>query len=217
MDQWEARVLCPNLNLIPPQTPPDLYRSNLDHFLTHHDWTRDRLSAPGTIPFIPQCRNPSSPAHDQFFGVTLANPAANGLTHMLCFFSADDKERLLREPERHVERISTLFEIGNGLSGNPNILHGGATMSLVDEAMGALIELNVALGKDAEAFRSVSVTATLEIKFLQPVPTGQAVIATTWMESTERRKTRLRCEVMDEKGENLAKVTSTWVTIKPSL
>lgn len=217
MENTASRVLCPDLNFIPPDTAPDLYRSNLDHFNTRHAWTRARLSAPGTIPFIPQCRNPASPAHDQFFGVTLANPEASGLTHMLSFFTAEDKEQLLKDPKRYVESISTLFELGKGLSGNPDILHGGATMAMVDEAMGALIELNVALGKDAEAFRSVSVTATLEIKFLRPVPTGQAVIATTWMEGTERRKTRLRCEVRDEAGEELARVTSTWVAIKANM
>lgn len=217
MEGAQARVLCPDLNLIPPNTHPDLYRSNLGHFLTQHAWTRARLTAPGVTPFIPQCRNPASPAHDQFFGVTLANPAASALTHMLAFFEAPEREQLLADPKRYVESISTLFELGPGLSGNPDILHGGATMAMVDEAMGALIEVNAALGKDAEAFRSVSVTATLEIKFLQPVPTGQAVIATTWMESTERRKTRLRCEVRDEAGEELARVTSTWVALKANI
>jgi acyl-coenzyme A thioesterase PaaI-like protein len=140
---------------------------------------------------------------------------------MLCFFHAPgaetntaERDVFIKDPQRHIESVTTLFELGTGLTGNPDILHGGATMAMVDEAMGALIEVNAAFGKDAEAFRGVSVTASLEIKFLQPIPTGRAVVATSWIEGTERRKTRVRCEVRDEAGEELARVSSTWVALK---
>lgn len=215
------RILCPPLGLLPPNSPPTLYQSNLDHFLHNRPWTAKYLSPASpskekTFPFIPQCRNPASPAIDQFFGVTLANPNAVALTHMLCFFTVDDEgqEGVLQDPKRRVEKVSTLYELGKGLNGNPDILHGGMTMAMVDEAMGALLEVNSALGKEGDGFKSVSVTASLEIKFLRPVPTGQAVIATAWIEWIERRKTRVRCEVRDQHGEELARVVSTWVAIK---
>jgi acyl-coenzyme A thioesterase PaaI-like protein len=206
------RVLSPPLNMFPPNTPSNLYQSNVDHFLNHRRWAGVLLSSSDTIPFIPQCRNPASPAHDQFFGQTLLS-AGRGLTHMLCFFTCEDDDALW-DPTKPIEKSHTLCELGAGLSGNPDILHGGMTMAIVDEAMGSLIEINAALGKDGEVFKSVSVTASLEIKFLRPVPTGQAIIATAWVEWTERRKTRVRCVVRDQHDEKLAECASTWVAIK---
>ncbi|KFH48590.1 Acyl-coenzyme A thioesterase-like protein [Hapsidospora chrysogenum ATCC 11550] len=204
-----VRCLIPALNLIPSGTPPDLYASSLAHF-TSIPWTAALLRQPDIVPLILQCRNPGSPQHDQFFASTLASDRA--LPHMLSFFTRTDAN--VSDPATLVTKASTLYQLGAGLTGGPSILHGGMTMAMVDEAMGSLIEINSALGKDGAAFGSMSVTGALDIRFLRPIPTGTAVVATAWMEGVEGRKTRVRCEIRDEHGEELARCSSTWVATK---
>ena len=135
---------------------------------------------------------------------------------MLSFFRPEDSTHL-RDPKRPIRRVDTLFAVGEGLTGFHNIIHGGMTMTMVDEAMGTVNEINTALGKEGPAHELSSVTATLEIKFLRPVPVPSVVWVTSWTEAIEGRKSRFRCEVKDSQGHVLAKCTSIWVALKPNL
>lgn len=139
---------------------------------------------------------------------------------MLCCFTcegglADDGD--LWDKSKPVTKVHTLFQLGTGLAGNPGILHGGAAMAMIDEAMGVVPEINTALGKEGVTFQSTNVTAGVEIKFLKPIPLGNAVVATSWIESIERRKTRIRCEIRDKDGVAMASCISTWIAIKPNI
>ncbi|TWU71037.1 hypothetical protein ED733_001534 [Metarhizium rileyi] len=176
------RVLSPPLNLHPPNTPPDLYPSAFTYF-TSIPWCAALLLGENSsygigpaIPFIPQCFNPESPEHDQFVGATLASE--RGLKHMLSFFRPDD-ETHLRDPARPIKRVDTLFAVGEGLTGYHGIIHGGMTMTMVDESMGTVNEINTVLGKDGLVHKLSSVTASLEINFLRPV----AVPGVVWITS----------------------------------
>ncbi|KAH0491030.1 hypothetical protein TgHK011_002476 [Trichoderma gracile] len=204
------RVLSPPLGLIPPNTPPRLYSSCVSHFLSI-PWCACLIQTPNTVPFIPQCFNPKSPAHDQLVGATLAGP--RGLQHMLCFFHTED-EAHLQDADRPIMHVSSLFALGEGLSGYEGVLHGGMIMTMVDEAMGVLHEINLALGKTGEIFGAASVTAGLEIKFLKPGPINQTVLANAWVDSVEGRKTRIKCELRDGNGIELAQCSSTWVSVR---
>ncbi|CAG9956319.1 unnamed protein product [Clonostachys rosea f. rosea IK726] len=211
MSAFGNRMICPALNWIPAHAPPDLFSSALAHF-QGVPWTASLLSKPDVIPFIPNCRNPSSPDLDQFLGNTLRTD--NALRHMLCFFEKDEH---FADPNKPITKLTTLFSLGPGLSGVPHVLHGGMTMSMADEAMGALTELNAELAKQGEAFQTGSVTGTLEIKFLRAIPVGTDIVATAWIESVERRKTTIKCEFRDEDGEELARCQSIWVAVKSNL
>ena len=90
-------------------------------------------------------------------------------------------------------------------------------MSMVDEAMSQLLELNQVLGKEGDLYEFPNVTGTLEIKFLSMIPTGNVVMATAWVESSGGRKTRVRCDLTDEHGEKLASVQSIWVALQVKL
>ncbi|RFU78503.1 hypothetical protein TARUN_3750 [Trichoderma arundinaceum] len=207
------RVLSPPLGLIPANTPPGLYSSAIAHF-SSIPWCACLIQAPNAIPFIPQCFNPQSSAHDQLVGATLATP--RGLQHMLCFFHPEDEEHL-HDPARPIMHVSSLFAVGEGLSGYEGVLHGGMIMTMVDESMGVLHEINMALGKVGSVFGAASVTAGLEIKFLKPGPINEAVLVNAWVDSVEGRKTRIKCEVRDGRGIELAKCSSTWVSVKPKM
>jgi acyl-coenzyme A thioesterase PaaI-like protein len=150
---------------------------------------------------------------DQFFTATLGIPG--GMGHMLCFFTQSPEQ--LHDPKVPVTKIHTLYSLGEKLTGISGILHGGVTMSLVDEAMSQIIELNSALGKEGPTYTNTSVTATLECKFLKGIPAEGNVLATAWLEGTERRKSFVRCEVVNEEGERLASVKSVWVSLMSNL
>ncbi|KAG6140256.1 hypothetical protein E4U12_006608 [Claviceps purpurea] len=218
------RVLSPPLNLYPPNTPPDLYASALNHFISI-PWCAALLSpsspsskcsssdSPGPIiTFIPQCFNPLSPHHDQFVGATLASHL-RGLNHMLSFFRASQ----LHDPTQPIQRVDTLFSLGDGLSGYEGLLHGGMTATMMDEAMGTVNEINTALGKEGLVYQRSSVTAGMEIQFLRPVRVPGVVCVAAWREGGEGRKTRMRCEVRDGEGEVLVRGRSTWVAMKENL
>ncbi|POR35836.1 Uncharacterized protein TPAR_03965 [Tolypocladium paradoxum] len=210
------RVLSPPLNLIPPNTPPRLFSAAVEHF-TSIPWCADLLlaeSPTAAISFIPQCFNPASDRHDQFVGATLATPRA--LRHMLCFFRPDDA-RHLRDPARPVTRVSALFALGEGLCGYEALLHGGMTTTMVDETLGVINELNTALGKTGSLYAASSVTASLNIKFLRPIPAEGEVCVTAWVEGVEGRKTLMKAEVTGPEGEKMAVAESVWVAVKPKI
>lgn len=207
------RVASPPLNLYPPNTADTLFQSATD-FFNSIPWTAALLKTPRTTTFIPQCFNPASDEHDQYLGKTLAGE--RGLRHMLCYFTPEDDTHL-RDPNRPITKVSSLFALSDGLCGYHKVLHGGMTMSMVDESMGVINEINMALGKKGPLFEITSVTATLEIKFLKPISTDGAVCITAWAESWEGRKSRIRCVVRDQTGADLAVCSSTWVSVKAKI
>ncbi|KAJ6445044.1 thioesterase superfamily protein [Purpureocillium lavendulum] len=189
------------------------------------------------IGFIPQCFNPVSARHDQFVGRTLSHghpyyassssgseqqegvEGARGspVRHWLSLFRPADASQL-RDPSRPILRVATLIALGDGTSGYEGIVHGGLTATLLDESLGVINELNTALGKEGSLFSASSVTASLSIKFLAPVATAEkAVCVTAWVESMQGRKTMMKAEVTNGKGEKLAVAESVWVAVKPKL
>lgn len=135
---------------------------------------------------------------------------------MLSFFRTQDATQL-RDPRRPIQRVDTLFSLGDGLTGYRRTVHGGMIATMVDEAMGTVNEINTALGKDGLVHKLSSMTAGLDITFLRPVSAPGVVCVTAWTEGIEGRKTRMKCEVKDGEGNVLAKSSSTWVALKPNL
>jgi acyl-coenzyme A thioesterase PaaI-like protein len=135
---------------------------------------------------------------------------------MLCFFHTED-EAHLQDPARPIMHVSSLFAVGEGLCGYEGVLHGGMIMTMVDESMGVLHDINMALGKVGTSFGGASVTAGLEIKFLKPGPINETVLVNAWVDSVEGRRTNIKCEMRDGRGVELARCSSTWVSVKPRL
>lgn len=110
-----------------------------------------------------------------------------------------------------------LVSVGEGVSGYPGMVHGGIVAALLDESMGTIFDLNGTLGKEARAFKTHSVTGGIDVKYLKPVPTDSVICITAVAEEINGRKTKVRGEMKDEKGEVLATCSSQWVALKPSL
>ncbi|KAF4126943.1 Thioesterase superfamily [Geosmithia morbida] len=197
-----VRTVIPTVIADPPDTPEDLYSSNLNFFL-QTPWTASIIRSDDAVPLILQCRNPKSPLHDQLFGTTLLPDQA--IPHMLSVMhlgGREQRKQQLDDPGRPIRSVSTLYHVGHGLTGGPGVLHGGMMTAMVDEAMGALTEVNSALGKTAEAFNGFSVTGALEVKFLRPIFTGTTVVVRARLGRVERRKARVTCEKKKKKKKN---------------
>ncbi|KAH7312442.1 HotDog domain-containing protein [Stachybotrys elegans] len=207
--EWYSRIICPALGLYPPDAPLHVHEE-AEAYFRKKPWCNATLEEPGVISLSPSSRNPPGPEADQLFGETLAGPRA--FAHILCYFKPDDAAHL-RDPARPISRVSALFSLGPGLTGYQRILHGGMTMSIMDETTGFIFEINQALGKQGGAFNSSNVTGSLETKFLKPIPVGQVICATAWIERTDGRKTLVRGKIEDAAGTVLATCSTTWVTL----
>lgn len=208
-----VRVICPAVNLNPPNTPPNLFADAVAYFRSM-PWTAALVDAEGAIAFMPESFNPVCDSQDQFIGATLSHP--HGLKHMLCLFTPDDDQHV-RDPSRPITKIRTLFAVGAGLSGWGGILHGGMTMTMADEGMGIINEINLALGKTAGNFHNTNVTGSLDIKFLAGIPTNSCVCVTAEIDKWEGRKTRIKCLVTGENDAPLARCSSIWVALQPKV
>ncbi|RYP83311.1 hypothetical protein DL770_005407 [Monosporascus sp. CRB-9-2] len=234
------RVLSPPLGLNPPHTSPHLFPSALRYFSNLpwcsrliYDSSPTSSLLPGygqAIPFIPQCFNPASPRHDQFIGNSLSHDKAtadgiNGISsnsgsktpplrHMLSLFRPSDPSHL-DDPLRHIPRVASLFALGDGTSGYEGILHGGLTATLLDESISIVHEINTVLGKTGCVFAAISVTASLNIRFLAPVATTEAAVCVTaWVEEIQGRNTTMKAEITNSKGDKLAEAESVFVAVE---
>lgn len=187
--------------------------------LTSPDWTvRKRLRASST-----------DPTSDRFPRDTL---------------SANDGMRLWIELYERpatgssaVTRTVSLCQFGAGLTGFPTICHGGAVMTMMDEALAFAMCASeaAAAGKEFDDWsRAASeaqkealgrglplekilagsfVTALLEVRFLMPVVCpGVVGIEVTVLES-RRSKMKLRAVMKDGNGTPLVQTDSIWVRI----
>ncbi|UKZ52929.1 hypothetical protein TrVGV298_006715 [Trichoderma virens] len=207
------RSYSPALNLIPLNSKSQRYDDALAYFRTI-SWCAQLLGVDGAHYFLPNCRNPASDQRDQFFSSTLATPTT--LKHMLCVFVAED-QYVLQDTSKLITKVQTLFAPEEGLGGVGSMMHGGMTMAMLDESSNVLLEINTVMNKQGIMFKSGSVTGAMEIKFMNPVLTCQAVLATAQIDADEGRKMRIRCDIRGEDGIVLAKASSTWFVVNHHL
>ncbi|MFI5040898.1 MAG: PaaI family thioesterase [Acidimicrobiales bacterium] len=86
--------------------------------------------------------------------------------------------------------------------GGPGVAHGGWTAAVLDEVIGHVPILH----------GQMSVTGTLTVRFVKPVPIGRALEATAWVDRVEGH--RWFCSgqlVLASSGAELASATGIWV------
>lgn len=106
------------------------------------------------------------------------------------------------------QKIVTLVEIGEGLNGYPNIIHGGMAATLLDEVSGVLLQINTAAQLERMKRQNPSgshvqpsyFTAYLNTSYRLPVPTPGVILCTAKLERTEGRKVWLRATIEDGAG-----------------
>ncbi|KAI5463700.1 HotDog domain-containing protein [Mariannaea sp. PMI_226] len=209
----DNRLLCPRLGLAPPEISLSQFEDEIS-FFNSVPWTAALLNEADAIPFLPACRTPASDVHDQFFGRTLHND--RGIQHMISIFRISSAAAAL-DPGQVITEVDTLVYVGSGITGFANVVHGGIVASLLDEAMGCIFDLNIALEKESPTFQTSNVTGALNVTYLKKVPTNSLLLLTAKVEAFNGRKTTIQCQLRDETREVLAKCESTWVGLKSSL
>ncbi len=86
--------------------------------------------------------------------------------------------------------------------GGPGVAHGGWTAEVLDEVCGHVPLLN----------NQMSVTATLTIQFIKPVPLRYPLEAVAWVESVDGRKWNIAGELrLASSGAVLGRASGVWV------
>lgn len=204
------RTYGPTLNLIPTDSLVQRYDGALKYFKSL-PWVVEVLRGPNTHCFLPSSRNPASDHRDQFLSIVLATDRT--LEHMLCYLKADGRV-VLQDPSRPLKEVQTLYALGEGLGGVGSMVHGGMIMTMLDEACNVLLEINTVLNKRGAMFEAGSVTGSMEVKFIRAILTGSVVLATAWIDSIDGRKMRIKCNIRDEDGEELARASSMWFVVQ---
>ncbi|KAJ2979129.1 hypothetical protein NQ176_g3436 [Zarea fungicola] len=235
------RILCPSLGFYPPNSNLDRFTSAVGYF-NKIPWCFRLMNEPsptrGLIPgsgralaFLPHCFNPASAQHEQFIGEVLsrgrcvsvtangkqgscnANGAQPPLRHMLSLFRPSTPGQV-EDPTKPILRVASLIAFGSGTSGFEGIVHGGLIATILDESLSIVSELNSALGKSGSAFNTVHVTASLNIQYLAPLPvTEDAVCVIASMDKLDGRRAIMKGEMVDSKGNTLARVDSVWAGV----
>ncbi|ODA81382.1 hypothetical protein RJ55_04347 [Drechmeria coniospora] len=222
------RILCPALGLESSNISPHLLSAALNHFDSQswcHDIMHDVSPTTGALPgygraiaFIPQAFSPGASSNLQFIGNTLAGNRGGTtqppLPHMLSLFRPSDADHA-RDPLRPINRVVSLFALGNGTAGHEGILHGGLTATLLDESISILHEINAALAKSGAAFAGANVTASLTVKFLAPIATAEpALCVAVWLEEVQGLYTTVKAELTNSRGQRLAAAESTYAAVE---
>ncbi len=106
--------------------------------------------------------------------------------------------------ENHVWASFTPDDLHQGY---PGIMHGGLVTTLLDEAMAKVINL-----------RGIkAVTATLEMKFRNPVPIGQPLKITGEMVEEKKRRCKLKAWIENGDGTILAEAKSIFIKLNNNL
>jgi acyl-coenzyme A thioesterase PaaI-like protein len=92
------------------------------------------------------------------------------------------------------DRIVTEFTGGPEHQGFPGVVHGGLISTLLDETMGRTPLIS----------RTWVMTGRLEVRYRQPVPTGQRLTVSAWLTKSRRGAFESRGEVRLDDGTLLA-------------
>lgn len=112
------------------------------------------------------------------------------------------------QPEEPVEELTLLFRLGSGLNGYPATVQGGIVATLLDEATGSILVLNMLRGVWPKI---PAMTAYLNTTFIKPVPAPAAVLCRARVDKIDGRKVFLSAVLEDGGGNALAKAEALYV------
>ena len=100
--------------------------------------------------------------------------------------------------------IEYRMEVAQQHLATPRAAHGGAIASLIDGALGVAALSKVSIDK--------KVVSTIEFKvnYLKPAILGDELVATGRVQSAGNRLIYVECDVVNQKGETIAKANGTF-------
>jgi len=107
------------------------------------------------------------------------------------------------------DEVRIILSLGSGMNGNPHVCHGGAVAAMMDDAMGVLLTLY----KDANnrPLSNSTVTASLNVSYLQLVATPQVVQVVAKFGEIKGRKFYINAQIEDGEGTVLSRAESLWI------
>ena len=131
---------------------------------------------------------------------------------------------------QEITHTVSLCKFGTGFNGFPGICHGGAVMTLMDEALAFAMVANeiertgqfvdnsnkqlLVEGRPlTEVLKGLMVTTTLNLKFLKPVRCPGVVGIEVEVVEMKGHKMKVRGTMMDGDGTPLLKADGLWVRI----
>jgi uncharacterized protein (TIGR00369 family) len=97
------------------------------------------------------------------------------------------------------------FRLGKRYTGPPEHCHGGIIATILDEAMGKVNKIR----------QVIAVTSEMTVNYLKPVPLHQPLHVESREVKVEGRKHINTAEIMNEKGEVLARSQGLFIAIDP--
>ncbi|KAJ8112056.1 hypothetical protein OPT61_g5483 [Boeremia exigua] len=117
------------------------------------------------------------------------------------------------------EELLVILDLGDGLNGYPQVLHGGFAATLLDETCGGLIQLNVfeKVRRLGSQHAMNYLTAYLNTVYKKPVPVPGPVLCTAKIERHDGRKVYVRATVEDGEGTVYTTGECLFIEAKPKL
>jgi uncharacterized protein (TIGR00369 family) len=103
------------------------------------------------------------------------------------------------------DRFVCRFRLGKRYTGPPGHCHGGIIATLLDEAMGKVNKLR----------HVVALTSEINVRYLKPVPLNKPLRVESWEEKVTGRKHVNVAEIMNQKGDVLARGRGLFIAIDP--
>ncbi|KAL8349312.1 hypothetical protein RB601_001909 [Gaeumannomyces tritici] len=162
-------------------------------------WCAKLLTDPTLTVELPPSRYRKPSGEDELFAHTLNNK--DNVSGYLSIYKTP-------APEDAVEELTLLIRLGSGLNGFPGTAHGGIVATLLDEATGSILVLNMLRG----VWPMIpAMTAYLNTTFIKPVPTSATVLARARINKIDGRKVFLSAVIEDGEGNELAKGDALYV------
>jgi acyl-coenzyme A thioesterase PaaI-like protein len=99
-------------------------------------WAAALINDPNWTPVNTASRSPKPSGEDSFFAETLSTDRT--IRALLTLRPIDEEEGDIAYKE-----VKTIVELGTGVNGYPQVVHGGFAATLLDEMCGILIMLNM--------------------------------------------------------------------------
>ncbi|KAH7088291.1 HotDog domain-containing protein [Paraphoma chrysanthemicola] len=181
-------------------------------------WAADLINDPKWTRTRTASRLPKASGEDSFFAETLSTDRT-----IKAFLTLKPTEEVNDDFAYH--EIVTIVQVGDGLNGYPQILHGGFVATLLDEVCGILIVVN--LERSIERVKESGGTSTPSMNYMtaylntiykNPVPAPGTIKCTAKLERRDGRKLYVRSTI--ENGATGVVCTigeAMFVEVKPRL
>jgi uncharacterized protein (TIGR00369 family) len=122
-----------------------------------------------------------------------------------CGKNNPDGMRLRFTYDEDRDRFVSRFRLGKRYTGPPGHCHGGIIATILDEAMGKVNKLH----------NVVAMTVEMKVQYLKPVPLNKPLRVESHEVSVKGRRHTNTAEILNQKGETLARSEGLFIAIDP--